>query len=279
MGWFTWFGRGAEKERAYARLESVKQQYSGHGERVIKLSQRTDLARRTAGSTKKAFEFVENAFVKATQEYARIGGLIDQIEAGLAKGRVGDFPAVESALKGLGPALDELEHHLTTWEQTWRKAPEQIEEAARSLAELRAQVEQAAALIGAPLPLTEQVARLEQHLEKVRQTLAEGNPIEAGHQVEDLKIAQRRVAEQVSTYASGAGAIAQAEQELAEVKGRIAARTEPPADAVGAAAAAEALLPRLRPALAAGRLEPFQQDLLQLQRHLGAARTALKQAE
>ncbi|MFZ5816637.1 MAG: hypothetical protein ACOY93_15310 [Bacillota bacterium] len=274
--WLIWFGRGAEKERAYARLEAARQQYGAHGERVIKLSQRTDLARRTAGSTKKAFEFVENAFVKATQEYARIGGLLEAIEAGLSKGRVGDFAGLESALKALGPIMDELDRNLTTWEQTWRTAPQRIDEAARELAELRHQVEQAAARVGAPLPLSEQVVRLEQHLEKIRRTLAEGNPIEANHQVEDLRHAQRRVVEQVSTYASGAGAIVQAEEEIADLRTRVAALSEPPAEAVAALAAAEALLPRLRPALAAGRLDPFQQDLLQLQRHLSAVRTALR---
>lgn len=275
--WFLWLGRGAEKERAYKRLDLVQQQYGESGERVIKLSQRTDLARRTAGSTRKAFEFVENAFVKATQEYARIGELIQQVESGLAKGKVGDFAAIEKAIEGLGPILDELDRNLTTWEQTWRTTPLKIDEAARSLAELREQVERAAALIGAPLPLSEQVSRLEQHLEKIRQTMAAGNPIEASHQVEDLKVAARRVVEQAGTYASSAGAIAQAEQEVAEVKERLAALPAPPADAVGAVAAAEALLPRLRPALAAGRLDPFQQELLQLQRQLSTARTSLKQ--
>lgn len=274
--WLTWLGRGAEKERAYARLGAVHLEYGAHGERVIKLSQRTDLARRTAGSTKQAFEFVENAFVKATQEYARIGELIQQVEAGLTRGTVGNFQAIETALKGLAPSLDELERNLTTWEQTWRTAPQKIDEAARSLAELREQVERASALVGAPLPLSEQVARLEQHLEKIRQTMAAGNPIEAGHQVEDLRVASRRVVEQAGTYASSAGAITQAEQELAEVKQRLSAHAEPPADGVGAVAAAEALLPRLRPSLAAGRLDPFQQDLLQLQRHLSTARSALK---
>jgi DNA repair exonuclease SbcCD ATPase subunit len=274
--WLIWLGRGAEKERAYNRLETVKQQYGAYGERVIRLSQRTDTARRTAGSTQQAFEFVERAFIRATQEYARIGELIGQIEAGLSRGRVGDFQAVESALQGLEPLFAELDGNLTTWEQTWRTTPAKIEEAARSLAELREQVERAAALIGAPLPLTEQVSRLEQYLEKIRQTMAEGNPIEASHQVDDLKVAAKRVVEQVGTYASCAGAIAQAEQEVAEVKERLAASKEPPADAVGAVAAAEALLPRLRPALAAGRLDPFQEDLLQLQRHLSRARAALK---
>lgn len=274
--WFTWLGRGAEKERAYARLAEAQQRYGAQGERVIKLSQRTDLARRTAGSTKHAFEFVENAFVKVTQEYARIGELLQGIEAGLQKGKVGDFHAVESALKGLGPSLDELDQQLTTWEQTWRSAPQKIDEAAASLAALREQVERAAALIGSPSPLSEQVARLEQHLEKIRQTMAEGNPIEAAKQVEDLKIGSRRVVDQVSAYASSAGAIAQAEQEVAEVKGRLASHPEPPAEAVGAVAAAEALLPRLRPALAAGRLDGFQQDLLGLHRHLSTAREAMK---
>ncbi|MFZ5824418.1 MAG: hypothetical protein ACOY94_08830 [Bacillota bacterium] len=274
--WLIWLGRGAEKERAYARLEAIKERYGAQGERVIKLSGRTDLARRTAGSTKKAFEFVESAFVRATQEYARIGELVGAIEAGLTRGKVGDFAGVEAALKGLAPLMDELDQHLTTWEQSWQTAPQKIDEAARSLAELRQRVEQAAALVGAPLPLSEQVTRLEQHLEKIRQTLAEGNPIEASHQVEDLRIATRRVGEQVSTYASSAGAITQAEAEVGEVRDRLAAATEPPGEAVSALAAAEALLPRLRPALAAGRLEPFQQDLLQLQRHLSAARTALK---
>lgn len=274
--WLTWLGRGAEKERAFGRLASVQEQYGAHGERVIQLSRRTDLARQTAGSTRKAFEFVESAFVKATQEYARIGELIGSLEAGLARGKVGDFPGAEAALKALGPVMDELDRNLTTWEQTWRTAPRKIEEAARSLAELRERVEQAGALIGAPMPLAEQVARLEQHLEKIRQTLAEGNPIEASNQVEDLRIAQQRMSEQVSTYASGAGAITQAEAEVGEVRERLAAQPDGPAEAVAALAAAEALLPRLRPALAAGRLEPFQQDLLQIQRHLSAARGALR---
>lgn len=274
--WLVWLGRGEQKKRAEARLQAAQQQYSTHSERVIKLSQRTDRARPGAGSTRKSFDFVENTFFKVTQEYARIGELIGAIEAGLTQGQVGDFATLEAALKRLTPAMDELENNLATWEQVWQNAPRRIDEVAHELAALRQRVEQTAALLGAPLPLGEQVVGLEQHLEKIRQRLAEGNPIEATHQVEDLRIAMKRVSEQVSTYSSGAGAITQAQEELRVIQERIAARPEPSADAVGAVAAAEALLPRLRPALAAGKLDGFQQELFALQRHLSAARAALK---
>jgi chromosome segregation ATPase len=272
----AWFGRGAEKERAYKRLEAVQEEYGAQGGRVVGLSRRTESARATAGSTRKALESVEEAFYRATQEYARIGDAIAALQADLERGRTSGFKAVEEALRRLPSALDELERSLAAWEESWRAAPRRIEAAAQSLAELRHRVEQAAALIGAPLPLAEQVANLEAHLEKIRQTLAAGNPLEAIKQVEDLQIAQRRVSDQVSNYSSGAGAIAQAEQEVAEVRARLARLPEPPAEAVGALAAAESLLPRLRPALAAGRLDPFQNDLYQLQRHLSTARAATK---
>jgi|GEM_PF-1772455 len=276
FGWLVWFGRRADKERAYARLTAAREQYGQSGERVIRLSGRTELARRTAGSTKKAFEFVESAFVKVTEEYARIGHLFEAIEAGLGKGQIGDFATLESALKGLGPAMDQLERHLQTWEQTWQTAPRRIEEAAQSLAALRQQVEQAAVLLGAPLPLTEQLVKLEEHLSRIRQTLAAGNPIEANHQVDDLAIAQRRVADQITPYTGGAAAISQAEQETEALRQQVSALVSPPADAVAALAAAEALLPRLRPSLVAGRLDSFQQELLQLQQQLATVRRGLR---
>jgi len=268
MEWLKWFGRWPEKERAYTRLGELKQQYGEQGSRVIKLSARTDLARKSAGSTQRALEFVENAFVTATQEYARIGGLFEGLEAGLTRGKVGDFGAVETALRGLGPKMDELDRNLSIWEARWQEVPRQIEQAEQQVAMVKAQAEAAAAHVGAPLPLSDRVAAMEQHLARVRAALAQGNPVEASHLLEDLQIALTKVGEQVTQYASGAGAITQAEQDVARARERLAASPNAPAEAVGATAAAEALLARLRPALAAGKLEQFQADLLQIQRHL-----------
>ncbi len=274
--WLIWFGRGAEKERAYTQLQNVQRQYGEQGERVIRLSSRTDLARRSAGSTRRAFEFVESAFVKVTEEYAHIGHLLAALEAGLAKGKVGDFAAAEAALGDLGPSMDQLERHLSTWEQTWQSTPKRIDQAAQTVAELRQRVEQAGILVGAPLPLSERLTNLEEHLEKIRQTLAAGNPIEANHMIDDLDLARERVADQISPYVSGAAAITQAEQEVGALREQTGGLTAPPGGVVAALAAAEALLSRLRPNLAGGKLEPFQQDLLQLQQHLAEARRALR---
>lgn len=274
MGWFTWLGRGAERDRAYARLNAIRQAYGDQGSRVIKLSARTELARKAAGSTQRAFEFVERAFLAATQEYARIAELLDGIEARLAKGQVGDLGGAESAVKGLTPKLDELERNLGTWEARWQQVPLEIDEADRALAELRHQVEAAAAAVGAPLPLTDRLTAMTQHLARTKATLAEGNPVEAGHLLEDLRIGMAKIGEQTSHYVSGAGAITQAESDMAAMRDRLAQLPEAPAEAVAALAAAEALLPRLRPALAAGRLEPFQADLLSLQRQLSAGRAS-----
>lgn len=277
MSWFAWFGRGAERERAYARLNAVKEAYGQHGARVIKLSARTDLARKSAGSTQKAFDYVERTFVEATQEYARIQDLIDAMEAGLLKGKVGDFPAIEAAVKGLGPKLDELERNLSNWEATWQQVPIRLEEARQALAGLRRQVEAAEAGLGAPLPLSPRLASMEQHLARTAETIAGGNPVEANHLLDDLHIAMEKLEDEIGLYASGVGAIAQAEQDAAALRDRIASRPDGgPAEALAAVAAAEALLPRLKPSLSAGKLEHFQQDLLQVQRNLAAARAALK---
>jgi chromosome segregation ATPase len=272
MEWLTWFGRWGDKDRAYARLKELKERYGSHGDRVIKLSARTDLARKSAGATKAAFEYVERAFGAATQEYARIGELFSQLEAGLARGRVGDFAAVEKALTGLGPKLDELDRTLTQWESQWQQVPRQIDEVAGELAQLRVQVEAAAAGAGAPLPLTDRLTHLEQYLQKTRQTLAAGNPAEAGHQAEDLRMAMAKVADQAAQYTGALSAITQAEQGIAQVK---ALAADPHAAEVAAAlAAADALLSRLRPSLAAGKLEQFQADLVALHKQLSAARAA-----
>ncbi|HYF91992.1 MAG TPA: hypothetical protein VD969_07075 [Symbiobacteriaceae bacterium] len=275
MEWLKWFGRWGEKAPAYARLNSLREAYGAYGDRVIKLSARTDLARKSAGSTQRAFQFVERVFADATQEYARINDLLDGLELGLKQAKIGDFAGADKAIKGLGPRLDELERHLVTWESKWQQVPLEIDQAGQSLAALRVQVEQAVAAVGAPLPLSDRLATMEQHLDKTRRVLAEGNPIEAGHLVEDLRLAMAKVGEDLSAYVSGASAIAQAEKELGQVHERLATVGDRP-EAVAAVQAAEALIPGLRPALAAGKLEKFQNDLLELQKNLGAARAALK---
>ncbi|HYG57322.1 MAG TPA: hypothetical protein VD902_04585 [Symbiobacteriaceae bacterium] len=274
MEWLTWFGRWSERDRAYARLKKVKEEYGAYGDRVIRLSARTDLARKSAGSTQRAFDFVERAFADATQEYARFGDLVQAAEAGLAKGKVADFLGMETTLKGLGPKMDELDRHLTAWESKWQQIPLQLDDVARSLESLRLQVESAVAAVGAPLPLSDRMASLTQHLERTRQVLAEGNPIEAGHLIEDLRMAMQRVSGDVGLYVSGAGAITQAEREVTEHRERVQAMPGgAPADAVAALGAAEALLARLRPSLAAGRLEHFQADLLKIQESLATVRS------
>jgi DNA repair exonuclease SbcCD ATPase subunit len=272
--WLRWFGRWEQRDRARSRLTSLREAYGAHGERVIQLSNRMDRARHAAGSTRRSLEFVERAFIDATGEYARIGELLQQLESQLAGGTIGDFAGAESALRGLGPKLDELERQLAAWEQTWQQVPSQVEDVAQSLAALRSQAEAAAAQAGVSLPVSQAIATMEQHLERIRRTLAEGNPIEAGHLVEDLRIAMAKVSEQVGLYASAAGAIVQAEAETAALKARLG--PDSPGEAVAALAAAEAFLSRLRPALTAGNLEQLQHDLLGLQRSLAAVRTALR---
>jgi hypothetical protein len=275
MDWLRWFGRWGERDQAKVRLQKLQEAYAAHGDRVIRLSARTDLARKSAGSTQRAFAFVESAFAAATQEYARINDLFDGLQAGLAKGRVGDFGAVDRAIKGLGPKLDELERQLGTWEAKWQQTPREIDEAERTLAALRVLVEQAVAAVGAPLPLSDRLASMEAHLERCRKVLAEGNPVEAGHLVGDLQLALEKVGSDTSTYVSGASAITAAEQEIAQLRERLAAAGERP-EAAAALDAAAGYIPGLRPALAAGKLEQFQADLLQLQKNLGVVRGALR---
>lgn len=276
LEWLAWLGRGEEKRRVCARLDALKERYGALGERVIRLSQRAAEARPAEGSTRQAFEFVESSFARATGAYADIGALIEPLEADLARGRVGDFGAVERALAAVEYSLDELERNLTVWEQNWRSAPHKVEEAARALADLRIRVEQAGRRVGGDLPLAEQIASLDRYLERIRQTLAAGNPIEAVKQVEDLRIARERLEQQVSTYSSGAAAIEQAAEDLEGLRRRLAGLADPPAQASEALASAEALHARLRPALVSGQLDAFQADLLQLHRHLASARAALR---
>lgn len=272
MEWLKWFGRWGERDKAYARLNQLKEAYGAHGDRVIRLSARTDLARKSAGSTKRAFDFVERTFADATGDYARVMDLLDGLEAGLKRAKVGDFTTAERTVKGIGPKLDELERHLATWEAKWQQVPLELDEAGRSLATLRVQVEQAVAAVGAPLPLSDRLAAMDQHLERSRRVLAEGNPVEAGHLVEDLRLALAKVSDDVSSYVSAASAITAVETEIAQLRERTADRPE----AAAALTAAEGAMPRLRPALAAGKLDQFQADLLDVQRRLGEVRVALR---
>lgn len=266
MGFFAWLGRGPEKERAYTRLAGFKEQFGKNGDRIIRLSARTDIARKSAGATQQAFEFVERSFVDATQEYTRIGELVSAIEAGLEKGRIGDFGAVDRALSGLGAKFDELERNLAAWEARWQDVPRQIDDVKRSLADLRRQASEAAQSAGSPLPVESRVASVEQYLLRTQQALAAGNPVEAGHLVDDLRLAMRKVSEEVGQYVGAVGAIAQAEQDLARAKEPAGAAA--PSETVAALAAAEALLPRLRPALVEGDFDALQRDLLEIQKQL-----------
>jgi len=275
MSWLKWLGRRQERDQAYARLSAMRQKYAEQGERVIKLSARTDLARTAAGSTQRAFDFVERTFARATEIYAQVGEYLSRIEANLEKGVVAYFPEAENSLKELVPALDELERQLSQWEAQWSQVPRQIEEVAEELAQVRHMVEMAAAAAGAPLPPTEKLLKAEAFLERIRRTMAEGNPVEAGHMVADLRISLEKLREETNLYHSGVGAITGAEQDLARTRERVEAAGAPP-EAVRALAEAEAILPRLRPSLIAGKIDPFQKDLLELQRRLSEARRALR---
>jgi len=271
--WFRWLFRGAERDRAYARLSGLRQAYGEQGNRVIKLSARTDLLRKTAGSTKRSFEYVERVFVTATMEYTRIGVLVENLVGGLEKGRVGDFAAAEGAVKELGPKLDELDQHLSKWESRWEQVPLEVENAARTLADLQRQLTDAEAMVGTRIPLDDNLAAMGEHLELIRATVADGNPIEAGHLLDDLAIAMKKVGTEVGLYLSGMSAINQVEHGIARIRELSSTAAPPPGELAAALGAAEALLPRLRPALSAGNLEQFQQDLLQIQRHLSTAKS------
>lgn len=270
--WFKWLFRGAERDQAYARQNTLRQAYGDHGNRIIKLSARTDLLRKSAGSTKRSFEFVEKTFVTATMEYSRVGVLIDNLAAGLENGRVGDFTGAEAAVKGLGPKLDELDQHLTKWESRWEQVPREIEDTARSLADLKRQLSEAEAMVGTHIPLDDNLDAMSTHLERVRSVAAEGNPIEAGHLLDDLAIAMKKVATEVGLYLSGMSAIIQVEQGLARIRELATGTPVASLEETAALVAAEALLPRLRPALSTGNLEQFQQDLLQIQKLLSAVK-------
>lgn len=274
MSWFRWLFRGGERDRAYQRLQALRESYGQHGDRVIKLSARTDLLRKSQGATQRSFEFVEKTFVEATTEYSRLQVVLENLEAGLEKGVVGDFTAAETQMQGLQPKLDELDRHLSKWESRWTQAPQEIEAAERSLAGLKAQFAQAQEALGGSLPLQQNLVAMEKHLARARQVLAEGNPIEAGQLVDDFEIALKKVATEVGLYTSGLSAVEQVEQSLARIRTTMAPAGSPaPASQVVAAlAAAEALIPRLRPALAAGNFGPFQQDLLAIQEHLAKVR-------
>ena len=272
---FAWLFRGAERDRAYARYNALRERYADQGSRVIKLSARTELLRKSAGSTQAAFAYVENAFLHATEEYARIGTLLDALEAKLERGKVGDFAGAESAVARLTPALDELERRLADWEARWQEVPRQIAEAAHALAELKAQVAAAEAIAGGALPVSAKLGHMQAHLERIQATLKEGNPVEAGHMLEDMAMARRKLLEEANGYISGAGAITQAEAELADLRARVPDLAAVPAGTAAALAAAEALVPRLRTTLAAGNLEQLQQELLAVHTQLRTAREAL----
>lgn len=269
-----WLFRGAERDRAYARLNAIQAAYGEHGGRVVRLSARTDLLRKSAGATARSFEAVETTFLAATSAYSRVQERIDGLELGLSQGKVGDLAGVESAVKELGPKFDELERALSHWESHWERVPREIDDSAAALAELQRQVEAAAAKLGVRIPLQNRLEVMQAHLSKIQSTQAAGNPIEAGHLVNDLRIAMAKVGEAAALYVSGSGAIEQAERDLTAIQGRIGELA--PAEAVAATASAKALLPRLREALVAGRLDQFQHDLLEVQKHLSAARATLK---
>lgn len=274
MSWFAWLFRGQQRDRAYSRLHQLRTEYAAHGEQVIKLSARTELLRKSAGATQRSFDHVESTFAAASTEFARLSSLLDALEAGLARGQVGDFHAAETAVRELGPRFGELDRLLSAWEARWHQVPLRAEQAERLLAEQASQVAAVAETLRGELPVARRVQALQSHLARARAALAGGDPVEAEHLLADFDLAYNRAVAEVSQYLSGANAIVEVESVVADLEHQVASTS--PSEAVEALAAARALLPRLRTALLQERLEQFQQDLLQVQRHLSRIRSALR---
>lgn len=267
MSWFAWLFRRRERERAFLELKRLKEEYSEQGGRVIRLSARTELLRRSTGSTQKSFEYVEKSFATATEEYARVQSVLQNLEAELDRGRDQGLPEARKAVSGIGPALDELERHLQTWERRWQEVPLELEQAEASLQSLSSDLRYAEDALNRSLPPRAGLESLGAFLQRARNTLLEGNPIEAGNQVRDFALARAKIAAEISAYRSGVGALEQVEASLAGIRESAAGN----GGSILALTAAEELVPRLRGALAEGRFDPFQADLLQIQNWLTQA--------
>lgn len=264
MSWFAWVFRGRERDRAYSELKRLTGEYAEQGGRVISLSARTELLRKSTGSTQRSFDYVEKSFAAVTQEYARVQSVLHSLEAELGRGRDQGLAAVREAVSGLGPALDELERLLRTWEARWQEAPLELEQAEASLKPLRGDLAHCETVLKITLPPRAGLERLAAYLTKARQTLLAGNPVEAGHQVRDFALARAKVEADIASYRSGVGAIEQVEASLA----RLRTGAAEDGGATLALTAAEDLLPSLKSSLAQGRFGPFQEDLLQIQNRL-----------
>lgn len=253
--WLTWFGRWAERDEAMKRFERLQQAFGEVGEQVIRLSGRTDLARRSSGATGRAFAAVEESFASVTGAYSRLSEAIDSIQLGLSQGRTGGFSQAESELKAVRDGLTALSGRLDEWESLWREAPAALESAASALADLKAMAERA----GEPSGIAQQISNLEAYLAKAQATLAGGNPTEAKAQAADLRLAMSKVGNQVGEYLSAATAIAEAEVDLNRAK-----------SAPQALATAQVALAEARACLTSGDLDGTGAALYRLREALRA---------
>lgn len=270
-------GRQKERARVQQQMDALNEEYARLSGRVVEIFDAVQRAREGEGRTHAAFTAVERAFAAASGTYREASAQAEAIRSAFARGDTRPLreqaPAVRAVLARLAAELDELEAQLRRYQERWSAAPAEVAAARRAVLDLKAQVEAAEAELGFPLPLRGTLQRMEQFVAGA-EAEAMTNPVAAARKAADVQANLERYAAEVALYRSGPGAVEQAERELAELQGGPAGRH--PACAAHLAAAAGALAD-LRPHLAAGRLEMFQQRLLDLRNALRQVRQILRE--
>lgn len=258
-------------------LDALNEAYGRAAGRVLDTFDAVDRAREGEGRTQAAFAAVERAFAGASATYKRVSDLVEGIRT--AAGR-GDFrplrahaAGARAALQELAQEMDELQGQLDRYKARWSAAPAEVESARAAVRDLLNRAAQAEAELGFPLPIRGALQQMEQFM-AAADAEALTNPVAAARKAADLQQNLARYAGDVDMYLSGKGAMAQAADDLAALQGGPAGRHPGCTPHLDAAAAA---LTGLRPHLANGRLEHFQQALLEFHNQLRNARRVLKE--
>lgn len=275
--YLNWRLSRQQAQRAAARdLQPLLDEYARAAGRVVDLFGAVERARPGDGRTAAAFAAVERAFAAASGLYQGASVRVEAIRKAAARGDfrplTRDGAAARDALAKLATALGDLEAQLAAYQARWRAAPAEVDAARQAVADLLASAAAAEAELGFPLPIRPALARLEQFVATAAAE-ASTNPVAATARAADLQQNLSRYTADVDLYRSGHGAMAQAAQELAALQAGPAGTDPGCAEHLAQAAA---LLETLRPHLQAGRLEHFQQALLQFHNALRAARRVLR---
>ncbi len=270
--------RQKERTGVLEAMQALNADYARAAGEVVDLFEAVERAREGVGRTHAAFAAVERAFAAASATFREASDLVEEIKQGFSRGNLVPLRQnggrARAVLQNLAAELQELQDQLEQYKERWQAAPAEVAEARQAVSALAAAAAQAEAALGFPLPqpVRDTLARLEQFM-AAAETEALTNPVAAARKAADLQQNLERYSGEIELYQGGGGAITQAARELTELQ---QAPTAGHPDVAPHLVTAAAALGELRPHLAAGKLEHFQQRLLEFHNALRAARKALR---